>query len=82
MSYLLIFICISMPNCIQNMKFIFIKSKLLTVLIVVWFNVIPSISTLYAWQDYRVESITVADGLLQNQVESIIQDSLGFIWMG
>jgi methylphosphotriester-DNA--protein-cysteine methyltransferase len=31
---------------------------------------------------YRVETITIDDGLFVNYAHSIIQDSIGFIWMG
>jgi ligand-binding sensor domain-containing protein len=33
-------------------------------------------------QDKRFRSITTKDGLPQNSVDVIVQDSLGFIWIG
>ncbi len=36
----------------------------------------------YTQKDYRIESITVADGLSQGFVLSLFEDSRGFIWIG
>ncbi|WP_455585130.1 two-component regulator propeller domain-containing protein [Bacteroides sp.] len=42
-----------------------------------------AISILYALgSDYSFKNLTVADGLSNNSVKAIYQDSLGFIWLG
>jgi len=55
-----------------------------TGLIIVFLYFITPISTLNAGEDnLRIETITVENGLHQNLVDGgIIQDSLGFIWIG
>ena len=57
--------------------------KFLNFYILLLLVIIISSQILNAQQlDYQIENITVEEGLHHNEINSIIQDSLGFIWCG
>jgi len=47
-----------------------------------WFFVLFCAQLLQGQNNYRAESLTVADGLSQGFVFTLLQDSRGFIWIG
>jgi ligand-binding sensor domain-containing protein len=51
-----------------------------SIIILICSFIILSIRTFPQSEDLRFEHLTVADGLPNNHVKSIIQDQLGFIW--
>ena len=50
--------------------------------LLLWLFVLFCCYIVQAQNNYRVESITVADGLSQGFVFALLQDSRGFIWIG
>lgn len=61
------------------MKNIVINGKFWLICFCLWWSFL-SISAL--GNDYSFRTLTVMDGLSNNSVKAIYQDSLGFIWMG
>ena len=56
------------------------RRKYLWILVVILLYIFPK--NIYAYNPITFESLTIDDGLSQGTVETIIQDSKGYIWIG
>ena len=56
--------------------------KLKVLIISFLFTLIPIFNLHAQWENVRFRHLTIEDGLSQNSVLCIVQDDMGFIWMG
>lgn len=79
MNLIFIFACVYNNSVEGNMKNMIINKKLWILFFCLWRSFL-SISAL--GNDYSFRTLTVLNGLSNNSVKAIYQDSLGFIWVG
>ena len=68
-----------MNNFVQKIKIFVARESQVFLLLII--SILFS-AHLFAQQNISIEQITVADGLPENSVRSIIQDKYGFLWLG
>ena len=59
-----------------------IKNKLKIIIAVLFLTLIFFNNVVYAESDIAFKNLTIDDGLSQSTVQTIFQDSKGYIWMG